>query len=90
MQFDSIANSYDQWYDTQKGKQIYEAELECLQVFLLFVIIFLRNSFYVILDKKQNCQKPEKLKDKPQNCSKEQIEKCHGDVKDHSCTKEDR
>lgn len=31
MQFDSIANSYDQWYDTRKGKQIFEAELNCLQ-----------------------------------------------------------
>jgi len=29
--FDSLAQSYDNWYDTQKGKQIFDAELECLQ-----------------------------------------------------------
>ena len=29
--FDSLAQSYDNWYDTRKGKQIFEAELECLQ-----------------------------------------------------------
>jgi ubiquinone/menaquinone biosynthesis C-methylase UbiE len=31
MQFDQIANSYDQWYDSSKGKQIFDAELKCLQ-----------------------------------------------------------
>lgn len=31
MQLDQIANSYDNWYDTSKGKRIFEAELECLQ-----------------------------------------------------------
>lgn len=31
------------------------------------------------------CQKPEELKDKPENCSPEQIKKCHGDVKEHPC-----
>ncbi len=29
--FDTLAPSYDNWYDTKKGKQIFEAELECLQ-----------------------------------------------------------
>ena len=29
--FDSLAQSYDNWYDTPKGKQIFNAELECLQ-----------------------------------------------------------
>lgn len=28
--FDSLARPYDSWYDTSKGKQIFEAELECL------------------------------------------------------------
>jgi ArsR family transcriptional regulator, arsenate/arsenite/antimonite-responsive transcriptional repressor len=36
----------------------------------------------------QNCQQPIKLKDKPENCSPEQIKQCHGDVKDHPCEKE--
>jgi len=34
---------------------------------------------------KASCQCPEKLKDKPENCSPEQIKKCHGDIKDHPC-----
>jgi len=36
----------------------------------------------------KNCQQPIKLKDKPANCSPEQIRECHGDVKEHPCTKE--
>ena len=35
----------------------------------------------------QNCQKPEDLRDRPGNCSPEQIRKCHGDVKKHPCEK---
>lgn len=31
------------------------------------------------------CQKPMQLKDKPENCSPEQIIECHGDVKEHPC-----
>ena len=34
------------------------------------------------------CQQPNKLKDKPENCTPEQIRKCHGDTKEHSCIKE--
>jgi ArsR family transcriptional regulator len=34
------------------------------------------------------CQQPDKLKDKPENCTPEQIRECHGDTKDHPCTKE--
>ena len=34
------------------------------------------------------CQQPEKLKDKPENCTPEQIRECHGDTKEHPCTKE--
>jgi len=33
------------------------------------------------------CQKPENLKTKPEECSAEQIRKCHGDVKEHPCEK---
>jgi len=31
------------------------------------------------------CQHPEKLKDKPENCTSEQIKECHGDTKVHDC-----
>jgi ArsR family transcriptional regulator len=31
------------------------------------------------------CQQPNKLKDKTENCSPEQIKACHGDEKDHPC-----
>jgi len=34
----------------------------------------------------KGCQKPENLKGKPEECSPEQIKKCHGDVKHHPCT----
>ena len=33
------------------------------------------------------CQKPDQLKEKPEECSPEQIKKCHGDAKDHPCVK---
>ena len=33
----------------------------------------------------QACQKPEELKDKPENCSPEQIKKCHGEAIGHPC-----
>ena len=36
-------------------------------------------------DQKQSCQKPENLKDKPKDCSPEQIRICHGEVKEHPC-----
>ena len=32
------------------------------------------------------CENPEKLEGEPGDCSSEQIEECHGDEKDHSCT----
>ena len=35
--------------------------------------------------KKRCCEKPENLKSKPENCSLEQVRKCHGDVKEHPC-----
>ena len=31
------------------------------------------------------CQQPAVLKDKPENCTAEQIQKCHRDEKDHPC-----
>jgi DNA-binding transcriptional ArsR family regulator len=43
------------------------------------------------LDMCQNCcQQPARLKDKLDSCSPEQIPECHGDLKDHPCTPEDR
>lgn len=34
---------------------------------------------------KTGCEKPEKLKGKPEECSPEQICECHGDEETHSC-----
>ncbi len=36
----------------------------------------------------QSCQQPIQLKDKPENCSPEQIRECHGNGKEHPCTNE--
>ena len=36
-------------------------------------------------ESKQGCQKPEELVGKPEDCTPDQIEKCHGDVKAHPC-----
>jgi len=41
-------------------------------------------------DGKKKCQKPNALKGKPEDCSPEQIEKCHGDVKEHPCTRAEK
>ncbi len=32
------------------------------------------------------CEQPENLKEKPEQCTEEQIRKCHGETKHHSCT----
>jgi len=34
---------------------------------------------------KAGCENPEELKGKPEECSPEQVRKCHGDVKEHPC-----
>ena len=34
------------------------------------------------------CEKPENLEEKPEECSPEQIEECHGDAKEHPCVEE--
>ncbi len=36
-------------------------------------------------EKKQECQKPESLKSKPEDCTPEQVKECHGDVDAHPC-----
>ena len=38
-----------------------------------------------MVDEKRGYQKQEQLEGKPDECSTEQIKKCHGDVKDHPC-----
>ncbi len=37
-------------------------------------------------DEKKCCEKPEEQKEKPEDCSSEQIKKCDGDVKEHPCS----
>ena len=37
---------------------------------------------------KNGCQKPKELIGKPEDCSPEQIEKCHGDLKEHPCVQQ--
>ena len=34
------------------------------------------------------CQKPEELTGKPEECSPEQIQKCHGSDQEHPCASE--
>ena len=34
------------------------------------------------------CTNPEELKGVPEDCTPEQIEKCHGDTDEHPCTEE--
>lgn len=36
----------------------------------------------------ERCEKPERLKGSPDECSPEQTQECHGDVKLHPCTTE--
>ncbi|MGD9007098.1 MAG: metalloregulator ArsR/SmtB family transcription factor [Desulfobacteraceae bacterium] len=41
------------------------------------------------VDMCQNCcEQPDKLIDKPENCTPEQIKECHGDTKEHPCAKD--
>ena len=42
-------------------------------------------------DDKKGCCKPDELKGRPQECSPEQVKKCHGDDESHPCVeKEDK
>jgi hypothetical protein len=34
----------------------------------------------------KRCEKPERLEGTPEECTPEQIRKCHGDVDEHPCT----
>lgn len=37
-------------------------------------------------DARKGCQKPQELKGAPEDCSRERIRKCHGDVAQRPCT----
>ncbi|MHC4132625.1 MAG: hypothetical protein ACYSSP_06765 [Planctomycetota bacterium] len=39
-------------------------------------------------DEKDKCQKPESPEEKPEECSPEKIEECHGEAEEHPCTEE--
>jgi len=43
-----------------------------------------------VCEEKKGCQKPENLQGNPQQCSLEQIRKCHGDDKEHPCVESDK
>lgn len=36
-------------------------------------------------ENKTGCQCPEELKGKPEECTPEQVEKCHGSKEEHPC-----
>ncbi len=35
--------------------------------------------------KTTDCEKPENLESKPEECSSEQVKECHGETKQHPC-----
>jgi len=35
---------------------------------------------------KKGCEKPEKLKGRPEDCPPRQVRRCHGDAGKHPCT----
>jgi len=37
---------------------------------------------------KKGCRRPDQLKGRPEDCSPEQIRKCHGDAQEHPCVEE--
>lgn len=39
-------------------------------------------------DAEKQCEKPENLKTKPEECTPEQIKECHGDAEEHPCVEE--
>lgn len=36
------------------------------------------------------CEQPDKLKQKPEQCTEKQREECHGNAKEHPCTGRDK
>ena len=47
--------------------------------------MFLYERDIAMCDNSKSCEKPEELKGKPEDCSAEQIEKCHGGEESHPC-----
>jgi ArsR family transcriptional regulator len=47
--------------------------------------IFIKRGGGTMCTCKTECQKPQELKGKPEECSPEQIKKCHGEVPEHPC-----
>ncbi len=47
--------------------------------------IFIKRGGGTMCTCKTECQKPEELEGKPEECSPEQIQKCHGEVSEHPC-----
>uniref|UniRef100_A0A7V6A3Q2 Transcriptional regulator n=1 Tax=Desulfobacca acetoxidans TaxID=60893 RepID=A0A7V6A3Q2_9BACT len=47
--------------------------------------IFIKQGGGTMCTCKSECQKPEELKGKPEECSADQIKKCHGEVSEHPC-----
>jgi len=41
-------------------------------------------------DEKNKCEEPENLETKPEECTPEKVEECHGDVKEHPCVEEEK
>ncbi|MFZ5450675.1 MAG: ArsR/SmtB family transcription factor [Thermodesulfobacteriota bacterium] len=63
---------------------------EALEQFLTAPIdlepcIFIQQGGGTMCTCKTECQKPEELKGKPEECSPEQIKKCHGEASEHPC-----
>ncbi len=40
------------------------------------------------VESEKGCEYREKLKDRPEECTPEQIRECHGEVKEHPCVEE--
>ncbi len=40
------------------------------------------------VESEKGCEHPEKLKDRPEECTPEQIRECHGEVTEHPCVEE--
>lgn len=38
----------------------------------------------------KRCERPQELKGKPEDCTEEQIKKCHGDAEGHTCTEDNK
>lgn len=67
---------------TEAVDQVGEAQNPCLRAFPMVSNLVEKGEIEMC---KSCCQQPQKLKDKPEACTPEQIRECHGDVKNHPC-----